>query len=127
MIKKNYSTELRSFKVAAGTKFDLKTLKDVPRDFYVTIDGAAALSNIVFTESKGSTNNIVPLERLIFNIHDVASGYIVPAQLTNVFNTTVVPAGGQLNVGIYTSAQHDEITCSAAVVYNFVCHKDEVK
>lgn len=126
-IHKNYSTAYRSVKVAAGTKFDLKTLSDVPVDFHVTLDGATALTGVVFTESLGSVDNVVPLERLVFNVHDVSNGYIVPNSLTNLFSTTIVPNGGQLNVGVYTSAKHDQIKCSVDCTYHFLGHKDETK
>lgn len=124
-IHKNYSTELRSFKLAAGTKFDLKTLKSPIIDFFVTLDGATALTGIVFTESLGSVDSVVPLERLVFNINDIENGYIVPNSLVNLFNTTIVPAGGQLNVGIFKSAQHDEIKCSVDCVIHFKSRHDE--
>lgn len=126
-IHRNNSTSYRSVKVAAGTKFNLKTLKDLPVDFFVTFDGVAALTSVVFTESLGTVDNVVPLERLVFNVHDVSNGYIVPNTLTNLFSTTIVPDGGQLNVGVYTSAKHDEIKCSVACTYHFLGHKDEVK
>ena len=108
MIKKNLCNQLKATFVVKATPqaFDVNET----RDAFLNFNAVTALTAVSISEKNGaSTATVVPVERLVFNPADIEAGRVVVNSLLNSFSVTI---GSCVNVGYYTSAQHDQIQAS---------------